>query len=163
MRKILAIAAFVGVVVFAVMGLGIANATTTGPTVYEQRHSSSPALFAVYPATTTITTSPVLATGFYVVNAVVTVGHVNPGLGATCGIKTAGGSSDLVSADTGQLGNGNTSGSFLDGNCVITGAVHLTVANDTVSLWVAATNGSGATLDNSSINETPIGTFVLTH
>jgi hypothetical protein len=102
------------------------------------------------------------ATGTYAVNAVVTVGHVNPGNGATCGISTSGGT-DVNATDTGQLGNGNTSGSFIDGNCVITGTVKLKSSNDKVTLWAAASNGLGATLDNSSINETPVGSAVVTH
>jgi hypothetical protein len=163
MRKVLGISVLVGVLLFAATSLGNAGATTTGPTVHEQTHGSSSALLARYPLRTTITTSPVLATGTYLVNAVVTVGIINPGLGATCGIKTAGGSADVVSANTGQLGNGNTAGSFIDGNCVITGTVQLKTANDRVSLWAAATNGSGPVLDNSSINETPIGNVIVTH
>jgi len=141
---------------------GAVGASTSGPVVREQQKPTSAALFAMYPAKTTISTSPVLATGTYVVNAVVTVGHIFPGNGATCGVSTSGGT-DVNATDTGQLGNGNTSGSFLDGNCVITGTVKLNSSNDKVTLWAAASNGLGATLDNSSINETPVGSALVTH
>jgi hypothetical protein len=155
------IAAVAGMLL-AASGIGVAGATTGGPTVHEQQSNSGVSL-AVFPATTTITTSPVLATGTYVVNAVVTVGIINPSTGATCGITTTAASGDVVVADTGQLGNGNNAGSFIDGNCVVTGTVQLKGANDKISLWAAATNRSGAVLDNAAIVETPVGRVIVTH
>src|ERR1700733_9445443 len=83
-------AALVGVI----GGINIAEAppgapSTSGPTVFEQQTGTSSSLFALFPAMTTISTSPVLPTGTYVVQGVVTVGHVLPGFGATCGITTS--------------------------------------------------------------------------
>jgi hypothetical protein len=162
-RRFLGAAVVVAATAAIVGNLGVAQATTTGPTVYEQQRGSSSTPLAMYPTKTTITLSPILATGTYAVNGVVTIGIINPGTGATCGIKTSGGLSDNVTADTGQLGNGNNGGSFVDGNCVVTGTVKLNVANDRVALWAAVGNGTGAVLDNASINETPIGGVVISH
>jgi hypothetical protein len=159
MKKGVGIAVLTGTL-FGLVGSAMALATTQGPTVYEQQSHSGVSL-PVNPTTLTLTTSPVLPTGTYLVNAVVTVGIINPGTGATCGVRSTAASGDVVAADTGQLGNGNAAGSFIDGNCVVTGTVQLKSANDHIQLYAAASNGPGAVLDNSAIVETPIGRVIL--
>jgi hypothetical protein len=133
-----------------------------GPTVHEQQALSQAIPIAAGNVHTTITTSPGLPAHNYVVNLAMGIDTLAPGAKVLCGFGPSG-SGDTGTSNYGEVDNFGTTAAT-GGNCVATGTVTLTSANDHIFAWATVYSGSGgATVGDYSMNEQPVGTVVLSH
>lgn len=129
------------------------------PTVYEQQAVNQDLAVATGNVHTTVTTSPVLAKGDYLVNLAMSVGSIPPGAVVLCGDSTTT-SGDVVDGNYGMVQNEGTASS--GGTCDVTGTVKINNANDKITTWVTVASGpAGAGVGSWSANETPVGKIVL--
>jgi hypothetical protein len=96
-RLIAAARAAVTAAVIAVTGIGVAGAATGGPaaviatgrpTVHEQQAINQNVAVATGNVHTTLTTSPVLASGNYLVDLTISFNNLTPGAQVLCGTGT---------------------------------------------------------------------------
>jgi hypothetical protein len=138
-----------------------ATAVLTGPTVHEQQALNQNIAIATGGGRTTAISSPVLAAHSYLVNLAIGVDNITPGSVVLCGLTTST-TTDVVTGNYGQVENeGSTASS---GNCAVTGTVTLNNPSDHILAWASVYTGpGGATIGDTSMNEQPVGTVVITH
>ncbi len=133
----------------------------SGPTIHEQWHLNQNIPVATGNVHTTAISSPVLAAHNYLVNLAIGVSGIAPGSVVLCGLTTSA-SGDVINVNYGQIENeGSTASS---GNCAVTGTVELNNPSDHILAWATVYTGpGGATIGDTSMNEQPAGTIVITH
>jgi hypothetical protein len=146
----------------ALSGIGVAEATTTGPNVHEQQNLNQNVAISSGNVHTTVVTSPVLKPGTYLVNLIMDVGNNQPGADVLCGDATPT-SLDAVYGNYGILDNEGTTAPA-GGTCEVTSTVTITQANDHVIGWATVYSGPGGAFAGGwSMNETATGNLVITH
>jgi hypothetical protein len=165
--KIASWLAVTGVLLGSLAGFGAAGAATAGPTVttrptvHEQQALNQNIPIATGNVHTTAITSPVLAEGNYLVNMAMGVYNLPAGAVVLCGVTTST-NGDVATGNYGQLENEGTTSS--SGNCVVTGTIKINNPNDQIIAWVTVYTGPGGPeIGDTSMNELPVGTVVLTH
>ena len=155
--------AALGVATIPAMTASAAPAATvlSGPTIHEQWHLNQNIAIATGNVQTTAISSPVLAARNYLVNLAIGVFNITPGSQVLCGLTTST-SGDVINVNYGQIENEGTTAS--SGNCAVTGTVKLNNPNDHIIAWATVYTGpGGATIGDTSMNEQPAGTVVITH
>jgi hypothetical protein len=109
---------------------------------------------------TTVVKSPVPARGSYVVNLVMGINDLPPGAVVLCGTATTQ-SGDVTTYDCGEVEN-------VDGQelatCDSTGTITINGRRDHVTAWADIYTGTGgADVGEFSMNETPVGSVIITH
>jgi hypothetical protein len=138
-----------------------ATAVLTGPTIHEQQALNQNIAIATNGAKTTAISSPVLAAHSYLVNLAIGVDNIAPGSVVLCGLTTST-TGDVVTGNYGQIENESSTAS--SGNCAVTGTVTLNNPSDHILAWASVYTGpGGATIGDTSMNEQPVGTVVITH
>ena len=138
-----------------------AAAVLSGPTIHEQQALNQNIAVATGNVHTTAISSPVLAVHSYLVNLAMGVSGITPGSVVLCGLTTST-SSDVVTGNYGQIENEGATAS--SGNCAVTGTVTLNNPSDHIIAWATVYTGpGGATIGDTSMNEQPVGTVVITH
>lgn len=133
----------------------------SGPTIHEQWHLNQNIAIATGNVHTTAISSPVLATRNYLVNLAIGVSNITPGSVVLCGLTTST-AGDVINVNYGQIENEGTTAS--SGNCAVTGTVKLNNPSDHIIAWATVYTGpGGATVGDTSMNEQPAGTVVVTH
>jgi hypothetical protein len=151
-----------GLSLSALTGMGVAEATTTGPNVHEQQNLNQNVAIATGNVHTIVVTSPVLKPGDYLVNLMMDIGNNQPGSDFLCGDATTT-SLDAVYGNYGILDNEGTTAPAA-GTCEVTSTVTITQANDHVIGWATVYSGpGGAVAGGWSMNETNIGNLTVTH
>ena len=155
--------AALGVAAIPAMTASAAPAATvlSGPTIHEQWHLNQNIAIAIANVHTTTISSPVLAARNYLVNLAIGVFNITPGSQVLCGLTTST-SGDVINVNYGQIENEGATAS--SGNCAVTGTVTLNNPNDHIIAWATVYAGpGGATVGDTSMNEQPAGTVVITH
>ena len=158
-----AITAALGLATIPAFAASAAPATTvlSGPTIHEQQQLNQNIAIATGNVHTTAISSPVLAAHNYLVNLAIGVYNITPGSVVLCGLTTST-NGDVVTGNYGQIENEGTTAS--SGNCAVTGTVTLNNPNDHIIAWATVYTGpGGATIGDTSMNEQPVGTVVITH
>jgi hypothetical protein len=133
----------------------------SGPTIHEQWHLNQGIAIATGNVHTTAISSPVLAERNYLVNLGIGVSNIAPGSQVLCGLTTST-SGDVINVNYGQIENEGTTAS--SGNCAVTGTVKLNNPNDHIIAWATVFTGpGGASIGDTSMNEQPAGTVIITH
>jgi hypothetical protein len=133
----------------------------SGPTIHEQWHLNQSIAIATSNVHTTAISSPVLATRNYLVNLAIGIYNITPGSQVLCGLTTST-SGDVINVNYGQIENEGTTAS--SGNCAVTGTVKLNNPSDHIIAWATVYTGpGGATIGDTSMNEQPAGTVIVTH
>jgi hypothetical protein len=169
-RLIAAAGAVVTAGAIAVTGIGVASAATGGPatpattslpTVHEQQAINQNVAIATGNVHTTLTTSPVLAPGNYLVDLTISFNNLTPGAQVLCGTTTTA-STDVDAGNYGDVQNEGTVATT--GSCSVISAVTINNANDHVVAWATVYQGPGGPAAYSwSMSELPVGTLVITH
>jgi hypothetical protein len=156
--------------VMAVTGIGVASAATGGPaaisatgrpTVHEQQAINQNVAIATGNVHTTLTTSPVLAPGNYLVDLTISFNNLTPGAQVLCGTSTTA-STDVDAGNYGDVQNEGTVAAT--GSCSVISAVTINNANDHIVAWATVYQGPGGPAAYSwSMSELPVGTLVITH
>lgn len=158
-----AITAALGLATIPAFAASAAPETTvlSGPTIHEQQQLNQNIAIATGNVHTTAISSPVLAAHNYLVNLAIDVDGIPPGALVLCGLTTST-NGDIVTSNYGHVENEGTAAS--GGNCAVTGTVTLNNPNDHIIAWATVYTGpGGATIGDTSMNEQPVGTVVITH
>jgi hypothetical protein len=157
-----------GILLAGLAALAPAGAATSGPeapdaagqpTIYEQQAVNQDLAIATGNVHTTVSASPVLAKGDYLVNLAMSVDSIPPGAVVLCGFATTT-ASDVGDGNYGLIRNGGTAAS--GGTCDATGTMKINDANDRIITWATVIVGpAGAGVGSWSANDTPVGKIVL--
>jgi hypothetical protein len=134
--------------------------TTSKPTVYEQSAINQNVAIATGNVHTTVTSSPVLPKGNYLVNSVISFNNLTAGSQVLCGWTTST-SSDALYGNYGDAENQDATAST--GSCTVTGIATINNTSDHLILWATVYSGpAGPAAYSWSMNETAAGTVHVT-
>ncbi len=134
--------------------------TVSKPTVYEQAAYNQNVAIAASNVHTTVTSSPVLPEGNYLVNSVISFNNLTAGSQVLCGWTTSA-STDALYGNYGDAENQDTTAST--GSCTVTGTAKINNTSDHLILWATVYSGSAGPVAYSwSMNETAVGKVNVT-
>jgi len=157
-----------GIVLAGLTGLSPAGAATSTPaatskpTVHEQSAYNQDVAIAAGNVHTTVSTSPVLPEGNYLVNSVISFNNLTAGSQVLCGWTTTPG---LANADDlyGNYGDAeNQDATANTGSCTVTGTATINNTSDHLILWATVYSGpAGPAAYSWSMNELNVGKVVV--
>jgi len=128
--------------------------------VHEQQAINQNVAIATGNVHTTLTTSPVLAPGNYLVDLTISFNNLTPGAQVLCGTTTTA-STDVDAGNYGDVQNEGTVATT--GSCSVISAVTINNANDHIVAWATVFQGPGGPAAYSwSMSELPVGNLVIT-
>jgi hypothetical protein len=132
--------------------------TTSKPTVYEQAAYNQSLAVTAGNVHTSVTSSPVLPEGNYLVNSVISFNNLTAGSQVLCGWTTTPGlaNADALYGNYGAAENQDTNPNI--GSCTVTGTATIKNTGDHLILWATVYSGpAGPVAFSWSMNETAVG------